>query len=315
MAGVLDPEEIEALMAGNESGDQSDGKYNLARQDYAVQRLIPTLSMIQSQFASAARDRLREFIPGIDSVRTDRITVMKFDELQGSLATPCSISLISGVSLSAGLLIAFESELVFQLVDQYFGGNGSNVANDRDQLSVSEASLMELLHRALLADVADAWKTVIRAETQIEDLQDDPRLLEGFHDSDSMVATRFAISFGEVSGGMWSVVPWSAIEAVRDSLGETGKPNTSISNEHWLGAIEEGLDVTRLDLAAVLVDTRMPLRRVSHWQVGDVLPLKSPDDVQLRIDGRTYLLGRFGVQDGQNAVSVVGLASQGSNKT
>lgn len=309
MAGVLDPEEIEALMAGGESGDQVDGKYNLARQDYAVQRLIPTLSMIQSQFASAARDRMREFIPGIDAVRTDRITVMKFDELQGSLATPCSISLISGVPLSAGLLLAFESELVFQLVDQYFGGSGSATTNDREQLSVSEASLMEMLHRALLSDVADAWKSVIRGDTQIEDLQDDPRLLEGFHDTDSMVATRFSISFGEVSGGLWSVVPWSAIEAVRDSLGETGKPNTSISNEHWLNAVEEGLDVTRLDLAAVLVDTRIPLRRVSQWQVGDVLPLNAPDEVQLRIDGRAYLHGDFGVQNGQNAVSILGLVN------
>ena len=314
MAGLLDPEELEALMA-EEQSSQSSGKYNLARQDYAVQRLIPTLSLIQSQFASAASTRLREFVSSVEGLTTDRITVMKFDELQGTLPAPCSISLISGMPLSSNLMIAFESELVFNLVDRYFGGYGGAADAAREQFSASELSFMDILVSALLPDIALAWKSVMKIAPAIESQSTDPRLLEGFTEADSLVATRFLVDIGDFKGGLWSVVPWSAIDAVRDSLPDTTKPsNKKPASEEWRSRLVERIDEVPLDLVAQLAKTRLSLSRVANLRRGDVIPLPSADEVLLCVGEQPLLKGRFGSHQGQLAVQLTGAAGRSRPK-
>jgi flagellar motor switch protein FliM len=37
---------------------------------------------------------------------------------------------------------------------------------------------------------------------------------------------------------------------------------------------------------------------------GDVVPIKSPDNVTVKVGGQTLFLGKFGVSDGHNAVKI-----------
>lgn len=307
MSGVLDPEELEALMAEDEdSKSASSGKYNLARQDYAVQRLIPTLSMIQSQFANFARDRMREFVASVESVSTDRISVMKFDELLGTLPAPCSISVVSGMPLGSNLLIAFESELVFTFVDRYFGGYGSKADAAREQFSTSEFSFMELLNAALLPDIANAWKAVMQSAPTITSQSSDPRLLEGFNQADSLVATRFEVSVGDVKGGLWSVVPWSALDALRESIAVPGKAGDKPASADWRARLSTAVEEAPLELVAEIAHTRLSLNRVAQLKKGDVIPIASPDEVAVKVGGKTMLRGMFGSNGGQYAVRLTG---------
>ena len=314
MAGLLDPEELDALMA-EEQSPQGSGKYNLARQDYAVQRLIPTLSLIQSQFASAAALRLREFVSSVEGLTTDRITVMKFDELQGTLPAPCSISLISGMPLSSNLMIAFESELVFNLVDRYFGGYGGAADAAREQFSASELSFMDILVSALLPDISAAWKSVMKVAPAVESQSTDPRLLEGFNEADSLVATRFVVDIGDFKGGLWSVVPWSAIDAVRDSLPDTTKPSSKRpASEEWRSRLGDRVDDAPLELVAQLAKAQLSLQRVANLRRGDVIPLPSADEVLLCVDDQPLLRGSFGSHQGQLAVQLIGAVGRNRPK-
>lgn len=307
MSGVLEPEEIEALMTGGaeegEQPSQGSGKFNFAQHDYAVQRLIPALSMIQSQFASSLRDQLRELVPVVDAVRTDRISVMKFDELLGALEAPCSISVVRAMPLSSGLIIAFESELVFQLVDRYFGGCGSSQLENREQLSTSEHDVMEMLHMQLLPDIATAWKAVMSDTPELALLCSDPRLLEGFNEADSLVATRFEVSIGEFSAGCWSIVPWSAIDAVRDSL-DASKQKTGVDNAEWQRCMDAALEIAPIEVTAVLARMKINLKKVAGWKVGDFIPLPNGAEACLEIDGQPYYLGHIGSYEDKFAVQI-----------
>jgi flagellar motor switch protein FliM len=306
VSGVLDPEEIEALMAGqqDDAGDGKSGKFDFAQHDYAVQRLIPTLSMIQSQFASSVRDQLRELVPTVDAVRTDRISVVKFDELLGTLEAPCSISVVRGMPLNTGLIVAFESDLVFQLVDMYFGGSGSSTQEGREQLSSAESNVMEALHLSLLPDIATAWKDVMKEKPELALLCSDPRLLDGFNEADSFVATRFVVSIGELNGGLWSIVPWSAIDAVRDSLDSTGQLRGAGQNEDWQAMMQLGLEEAPVDLVAALAEIKLPLKDVAKWKQGDIIPIPVADEVFMQIDGKKYYHAHIGTIDGNLAVRI-----------
>lgn len=306
MSDVLDPEELEALMAGEEDNGPGKGKYNLARQDYAVQRLIPALSLIQSQFANATKDRMQEFVAAVSSVQTDKITVMKFDEMVNTLSAPCSLSVVQGLPMSASLFLAFESELVFQLVDRYFGGSGASQQGDRETLSVSEFSFMEMLNTALLPDIASAWKSVIKTDPTIAAQYNDPRMLDTISEADSLVATRFTINIGDFVGGLWSIVPWSAIDAVRDSLSDPAQSKRKPSSDDWRDRLLEGLASAPIELVAVLAQTKLSLKKVAGLKVGDIIDLPSPDELILEVDGKPFMRGRFGSHQGNLAVKLEG---------
>ncbi|MFT6552030.1 MAG: flagellar motor switch protein FliM [Zhongshania marina] len=208
--------------------------------------------------------------------------------------------------MNANILLAFESDLVFQMVDRYFGGSGSLQKGQREQLSVSEFSFMEMLNAALLSDIGTAWKSVIKTEPSIAAQVSDPRMLDSIGEADSLVATRFIVNVGEFSGGLWSIVPWSAIDAVRDSLSDPAKPATKASSADWRERLREGLEMAPIELVAILAQTRMSLKRVSLLKVGDVIDIPSAEDVVLMIDDTPFMYGRFGSNDEKLAVRLTG---------
>ena len=165
---------------------------------------------------------------------------------------------------------------------------------------------MEMLNAALLSDIGTAWKSVIKTEPSIAAQVSDPRMLDSIGEADSLVATRFIVNVGEFSGGLWSIVPWSAIDAVRDSLSDPAKPATKASSADWRERLREGLEMAPIELVAILAQTRMSLKRVSLLKVGDVIDIPSAEDVVLMIDDTPFMYGRFGSNEEKLAVRLTG---------
>lgn len=310
MSDVLDPEEIDALMDGldgpGSGGPRRDGRYDFATQDYAVTRLIPALSMIQSQFAEAFRQRVRALVPTVEMVRTERIAVMKYDEMVRSQATPCDIVVIHAAPLAAPMLLVFEPELVFGLVDHFFGGRGKPLKpKPGAEFSPTEQRFMARLSEALLPDIATSWASAVSLQPRVHERQTDFRFIDALPDNETLLATRFTVVLNGHEATFWSMVPWSAIDPIRDTLG--GDHRLSSRQEHdaeWRARLQAGLEDTPLDVLAVLMETALPLQRVSRLAVGQILPIDSPGEVTLHIGGIPLLVGTFGAHDGQMAVRV-----------
>lgn len=322
MSDILDPEEIDALMeglgkprasgAGGEGGSAggnvlgADGRYDFATQDYAVTRLIPALSMIQSQFAEAFRLRVRGLVPTVEVVRSERIAVMKHDEMVRSHATACDITVIQAPPLGAPMFLVFEPELVFTLVDHFFGGRGRPLklpgGND---FSPTELRFMERLVRELLPDIASSWASSVEISPQVMERQTEFRFIDAVPDNETLLTTRFTVTLDGIEGTFWCMVPWSAIDPIRDTLGgDHRQASRQEQDAEWQERLQAGVEATPLDVVAVLMEMKLPLKKVSGLRVGEILPIDSPGQVTLHIGGIPLLMGSFGAHDGQMAVRV-----------
>lgn len=310
MGDILEPEEIDALMDGlgpRPAGEgKGDARYDFATQDYAVHRLIPALSIIQGQFAEAFRNRVRVLVPGIESVRSDRIAVMKYDELVRTLPAPCDITMIKASPLGAPIFLVFESDLVFMLVDHFFGGGGRPLKQRAgSEFSPTEARFMARLTSALMPDVAASWASALPIVPEVDERHVDFRFVDALHDSETLLATRFIVNIGGCEATLWSLVPWSAIDAVRDSLG--GDLRSTTRQEHdaeWRSRLQAGVEDSTLEIVAVMLESVIALKRVSRLRVGDIVPIESPGEVALHIGGQPLLGGTFGTHEGQMAVKI-----------
>lgn len=313
MNGLLEPAELDALMGEMKQADEggagqgSDGtrdRYDFATQDYAVQRLIPSLSLVQTQFAEALKLRLRQLIPDLDGVRAERIAVMKFGELQRMLLPPCDISVIQAAPLAAPIYLVFEPELVFALVDHFFGGRGGAGKRLQADFSPSEGRFMQQLARALMPDLAQSWHSVVEIAPQLSERHGDLRFVDDLQQGDTLLATRFAINLPGLESGVWLLVPWAAIDPVRDQLGGHSRASRQDHDDQWRQRLLQGVEAASLEVVARLSETSMPLSRISRLRVGDVLPIESPQGVTVLIEELELLSGTFGSHQGQLAVKV-----------
>ncbi|MES3041134.1 MAG: FliM/FliN family flagellar motor switch protein [Pseudomonadota bacterium] len=312
MNEILEPAEIDALMHEMRGSDApapqaADGRdrYDFATQDYAVQRLIPALSLVQTQFSEALKQRLRQLSPDIQGVRAERIAVMKFGELQRMLTPPCDISVILATPLGAPIYLVFEADLVFALVDQFFGGRGgAGLKRLQSDFSPSEARFMQQLGRALLPDLGQAWHSVVEIVPELLERHSDLRFVDHLKQSDNLLAARFAVTMPGHDCGVWMLVPWAAIDPVREHLGGQGRASRQEHDEQWRERLLQGIEATSIDVVARLNECAMPLSRVSRLAVGDVLPIDSPQGVTLLIEELALMTGTFGTHQGQLAVKV-----------
>ncbi|GAB3375397.1 FliM/FliN family flagellar motor switch protein [Spongiibacter taiwanensis] len=307
MAGVLDPEELDALMDSAESAREgSSGKFDLSRQDFALQRLLPAVSQLCNQFAAGARETLLGLVPGVATVSLDEISSMPFGELKARLPAPCSAALYQGLPDGAGFLLAMESELVFQLVDRYYGGRGGAVPV-REKLSVTEQSFTEQANGLLKDNLATAWKSLLAQPPSLIQQAWNMGAIEAFEDHDAMVACRFVVSFGLEGDnfGMWTALPWPALDALRDRLKDTPRAHNE-GDAQWQQRLTKRLECAPLDLAAVLAETELSLKRVLAFKPGDIIDIAEADEVVIKLDGRPLFFGRLGSQQGNFAVRVEG---------
>ena len=111
-------------------------------------------------------------------------------------------------------------------------------------------------------------------------------------------------------GCLGSVVPWSAIDAVRDSLADSGaSTGKKPASEEWRSRLSQRVEEAPVELVAQLPKTQLSLQRVANLKKGDVIPLVSAEDVLLCVVGQALLKGHFGSHQGQLAVQITGSAS------
>lgn len=307
MTGVLEPEELEAFMDSAESARDGNGKYDFARQDYALQRLLPALNQLQLQFAESGKESLRTLLPTLTSISIDNTSAMRFDELRRRLPAPCNIALYNGLADGASMLMAMESELIFQMVDRYYGGFGGAVPI-REKFSVTEESFSEQANELLKTDIAKAWKTLLVQTPSLVQQTSDIRTIEAFGEQDSMVACRFVLDFGGGSDnvGLWLALPWTALDDFRERLDDTPRPSHGDADVQWQQRLSKRLELTPIEMTAILAETEISLKRVLGFKPGDIIDIPAADAVTVCLDGQRLMFGRLGAQQGNFAVRIEG---------
>jgi flagellar motor switch protein FliM len=313
MGDILEQEELDALIGEGSDGpliDASDTlhgggeKYDFASQEYSVSRLIPALSQVQSNLAEGIKQRIRQWVPSVDSIRTERIAVMKFAEVMRSMAAPAYIVSVRAEPLGAPIYLAFQAELVFLLVDHFYGGRGRSQHVRVADFSPSEARFMERLTTSLLPDLTAAWRTAVDITPRIEAHHHDFRFVDELQQSDTLMVTRFTVQVGTQEAELWSVVPWAAIDPIRDSLGGVVRTTRQEHDAQWRARLMAGLEDSVLTLVAKLSDKKVSLKSVCKLQVGDILPIDNPANVFLQLEGHPLMAATFGTHHGQLSAKV-----------
>ena len=313
---VLSQEEIDALLHGVDSGgvetsgedapEEGARAYDLASQERIVRGRMPTLEMINERFARHLRISLFNMLRFAAEISVKNIRVLKFAEYVRSLFVPTSLNLVRIRPLRGTALFVVDPQLVFILVDNFFGGDGRFRAKiEGRDFTPTEMRVVGMLLEQAFVDIKEAWAPVMELAFEYINSEVNPQFANIVSPTEVVVVSTYHIELEGGGGDLHITMPYSMIEPIRDVLDAGIQSDRSEVDERWLRSLREEISEAPVDVVGVLAETELTLGEVMRLKPGDIIPFDMPDNMLLRSENMSIMHGRFGVHRGQNAAQIV----------
>ena len=313
---VLSQEEVDALLQGVDSGavyiaqPSEPGvarNYDFATQDRIARGKLPTLEKINERFARTWRIGLFNLMRRSAELSVRGIEILRFGEYMHSLDVPSSINLVKMKPLRGTAMIVFEPNLVFTLVDNFFGGAGRYPSKfEGREFTPTDMRVIQLLLKQTFADLVEAWSPVMPVDFEYINSEVNPNFANVVGPMDFIVVSRFKVGLEGGGGELHLAIPYSMLEPIREQLDAGLKSDSGggEKDEGWIRAMRVLLQDIEVELSAALAKRQITLRDLCRLKVGDVIPIELPPSLSLLVEQVPVFEGQFGVHNSRNAIKV-----------
>ena len=318
MANILSQEEIDALLRGISGGeietelpdlhDPTDiTSYDLTSQDRIIRGRMPTLEMTNEKFARMFRTTLSAMLRKVTSVSSISTDMIKFGEFLRTIPVPTSLHLFKLDPLRGSGLIIVESKIIFMLVDIIFGGSGKNTFKiEGREFTPIETSIIKKVVLAALSDMEKAWQSLINFNISYSRSEINPQFVQLVTPTDVVVVSNFEIEVEYSSGIISLVIPYSALEPLRERL-QTGYQSEQMeADKTWIKRFKSELHSSKVDLTARLGSAEIDAGEIISLKKGDVITLDqyATDPVNIYVEGVLKFLGKPVIYKGNQAIQI-----------
>lgn len=319
---TVSEEEVDALLEPTESGETPADErqasavvesYDLVAPDQIMRGRMPALDRINERWVGEFQQALEELVRRPLEVAAQDVQVTAYGTWLSSFESPASLNLLNVEPWGGNAMVAVGGQLLFVLVDSYYGGAGQQAADapPRSALTPTEERFNHLLIDTLTSHFRDAFEPLASIQFKHYRTEVNPHYAVIATPSETVVVTRLDVSLNETGGAICLVLPLSLLDPVREKLAEDLKTASPESRERWYQGLRRQLEQTELEISSVFLESDLSVRELLALKPGDILPIEMPKTTTLCAGGQSLLSGKFGRSHGYNAVSIVATASGG----
>ena len=318
MSEVLSQEEVDSLLDGLSSGDvpsQTDSPsgddeallYDFASQEKVIRGRMPTFEVINERFAREVRSSLSSLLHTNVDITSETLDTLKFSEFGRSLPVPTSLHMFRMEPLRGHALLVLESQLVFNLIDTFFGGKGHSQARveGREFTTIEETMIRKVVNRCL-EDLEVAWHPVEPIRTTLVRSEVNPQFASIVLPTDSVIVSRFEVELEQGAGKLLLCLPYSMIEPLRSRLASGFQAEDESIDYTWQGRLRDVIAESDVEFTVELGRVEITGERLITMKPGDVIALDQDADSPLRayISGVGKMRGHAGVKRGFQAFQI-----------
>jgi len=317
MSKILNQDEVDALLRGISGGeieteeevvedDSGIVSFDLANQDRIIRGRMPVLEIINDRFSRLCTSALANTMRKRVDVNPISIDMSKFGDFMRSLPVPTSINIFKIEPLRGNALLVVDTRLVFSLVENFFGGAGSQPKIEGRDFTPIEQSIIVKVVKIILANLEDAWRPVHEVSIELLRSEINPQFATIVPPSDVVVVISFEVELENALGSMVLALPYATIEPIRSKLYAAFQTERLEIDHAWISRFRDRLMETPVDVAVTFGSTKLTGRQLLDLQVGDIVLLDQDEDDLLtaHIQGILKFLGRPGFVKGNKAFVV-----------
>lgn len=319
MSDILSQDEVDSLLAGLDSGEvetetevelpdpEGISTYDFTSQDKVVRARLPTFDVINERLSREIRTSLSALLQTNVDVTANPLDTLKFTEFVRSLPVPTSLHVFRMEPLRGHALVVLESQLVYNLIDTFFGGEGLGKARveGREFTAIEEVMIKKVVV-ACLKDIEKAWLPIEPVKTSLIRSEMNPQFAAIVLPTDLVIVTRFEIELEQAAGNLVLCLPYSMIEPLRAKLASGFQAETEEIDVAWRKRLQEIILESTVNLRVQLGTTEISGERLIYLRPGDVIQLDNDAKDMLTgyVDGLPKVRGFAGVQRGFQAFRV-----------
>ena len=172
MTDMLSQDEIDQLLTAISSGDTepedfksiNDNRkikiYDFKRPDKFSTEATRTIKMMHETFARQTTTTLSAQLRTLAHVHVATVEQLTYEEFIRSIPAPTTLALINMDPLPGSAVLEIDPSITFSIIDRLFGGKGQSIKIQRELTDI-EGSVMEGIIVKILANMREAWNTVI----------------------------------------------------------------------------------------------------------------------------------------------------------
>jgi len=314
---ILQQEEIDALINSVESGELNavnvqypvDGKayaYDLSSHERIVRGRMPTLDMINERFARYFKLALYNMFRRRVEITPSVVETIKYSEYVHSLDFPSNLNFVRINPFKGTALIVIAPELLFILVDNFFGGTGryQSLFKDRE-FTPAEMRVVNIILVQMFTDLEKAWEPVFQTKYEYIKSEVNPHFANIVSPSEVVIVSEFEIDIDGTGGVVHITIPYSMLEPVRELLATGVQSDRVEFNENWGRALREELKEVNLGLTCAIAETTVNLRELMSIAAGDIIMIDLQENVTAKLENVPVYKCAYGVSHGRNSLKII----------
>jgi len=316
MSDFLSQDEVDSLLQGVNGESDADDEpaeaaageirsYNLASQERIVRGRMPTLEIINERFARLFRIGLFNFIRRTPEISVGPVRVMKFGEFIRNLSVPTNLNIIQAKPLRGNGLFIFDPNLVFQVVDNMFGGDGRfHTRVEGRDFTQTELRIIQIMLNVAFESYEKSWESVNPLKFEYVRSEMNPQFANIATPSEVVIATSFEIELGGAGGSFHICMPYSMLEPLKDLLFSPMQGEHMTVDKRWLQLLSKQVQCADIELIALLGEAKVTLDQVLKMRSGDVIPLSVDANITASVDGVPMMECKYGTFNNQYALKI-----------
>jgi len=284
MSKILSQDEVDTLLRGLTGGEvESDSEileddsgivaFDLSNQDRIIRGRMPVLEIINDRFARLATNAMANAMRKRVDVNPISIDMSKFGDFMRSLPVPTSINIFKLDPLRGNAILVVDSRLVFALVENFFGGAGSQPKVEGRDFTPIEQAIISKVVKLALANLEDAWRPVHEVHVELIRSEINPQFAAIVPPSDVVVVVTFEVELENAIGSMIACLPYATIEPIRSKLYASFQSERLEVDHAWISRFKERLLETPVEVLVRFGNTQLTGRQLLSLKKGDILLL------------------------------------------
>lgn len=240
-----------------------------------------------SSWSAYLRSTVRTRITSVDQVT--------YGEFVRGLPDITVIAIFSAPPLSGVALLEIHPDLAFPMIDRLLGGTGQPLHTLR-ALTEIERTLAESLIQKALGLLAESWQDILELQPLVECMKMNLTFTPVMAENEAALRITMEVSLNDKTGRVCLLFPATFLEGAMSKFSAqawmNGANRQATPAETW----QHNMRDVPLSLTVCLGRVNLPLRELTHLQVGDVIPLSQDisQPIPIVVDQAVKFLGRVG---------------------
>ncbi|WP_027185788.1 flagellar motor switch protein FliM [Desulfovibrio inopinatus] len=317
MSKILSQDEVDTLLRGLTGGEveaESDiledesgiVPFDLSNQDRIIRGRMPVMEIINDRFARLATNAMANAMRKRADVNPISIDMSKFGDFMRSLPVPTSINIFKLDPLRGNAIMVVDSRLVFALVENFFGGAGSQPKVEGRDFTPIEQAIIGKVVKLALANLEDSWRPVHEVHVELVRSEINPQFAAIVPPSDVVVVVTFEVELENAIGSLILCLPYATIEPIRSKLYASFQTERLEVDHAWIARFKERLMETPVEMVVRLGHTQITGRQLLSLHEGDILLLDTDVDdlLEAEIQGVRKFQGMPGRVKSNKAIQI-----------